>query len=122
MSDPRPVTIDYFSDLLCVWAYLAQIRVDELRRNFGDRVRIRQRFVPKPHQIPIKLVWLNTRPIKEPPSRSTPGSAAETAPSRRPARICPTTSQITLCLGFDVGGVGSLACMILRSGVLVSAP
>jgi predicted DsbA family dithiol-disulfide isomerase len=40
------VTIDYFSDLLCVWAYLAQVRVDELRRSFGDRVRVKQHFVP----------------------------------------------------------------------------
>lgn len=42
----QPVQIDYFSDLLCVWAYVAQVKIDELRRDFGDDVRIVQRFVP----------------------------------------------------------------------------
>jgi len=41
----KPVAIDYFSDLLCVWAYIAQIRLDELRRQFADDVRIAMRFV-----------------------------------------------------------------------------
>ncbi len=41
-----PLPIDYFSDVLCVWAYTAQIRVDELKRQFGDRVTVRQRFIP----------------------------------------------------------------------------
>ncbi|MCB1725398.1 MAG: DsbA family protein [Gammaproteobacteria bacterium] len=38
-------TIDYFSDVLCVWAYSGQIRLDELERQFGDQVFVRQRFV-----------------------------------------------------------------------------
>ena len=40
-----PVELLYFSDILCVWAYAGQIRLDELRRNFGDQVRIRHRFI-----------------------------------------------------------------------------
>lgn len=44
MSDATPVTISYFSDVLCVWAYLAQARLDEVRRRFGDQVEIEERF------------------------------------------------------------------------------
>ena len=40
------ISIDYFSDILCVWAYGGQIRLDELTRNFGGDVRIRHRFIP----------------------------------------------------------------------------
>lgn len=40
------ITVDHFSDQLCVWAYCAQVRVDELRRHFGEQVAIRYRFVP----------------------------------------------------------------------------
>lgn len=40
------ITIDYFSDVLCVWAYGGQIRVDELRQQFPDDVILRHRFIP----------------------------------------------------------------------------
>lgn len=39
-------TILYFSDVLCVWAYAAQIKLDELRRQFGDRIRVEHHFLP----------------------------------------------------------------------------
>lgn len=39
------LTISYFSDVLCVWAYAAQIKLDELRRQFGDQVRVEHRFL-----------------------------------------------------------------------------
>jgi predicted DsbA family dithiol-disulfide isomerase len=39
------ITIDYFSDILCVWAYGGQIRLDELQREFGGRVLVRHRFM-----------------------------------------------------------------------------
>ena len=46
MSDQETtVRIDYYSDILCIWAYLAQIKLDELRSNFGDRVQLDYRFV-----------------------------------------------------------------------------
>lgn len=45
MSD-KPVVIDHFSDVLCVWAYAAQIRLDELQREFGRQVHINYHFVP----------------------------------------------------------------------------
>ena len=40
-----PLTIDYFSDLLCIWAYAAQIRIDELQRQFGQAISVRPRFM-----------------------------------------------------------------------------
>jgi len=40
------VKIEYFTDVLCVWAYLAQIRMDELKTEFTDEVDIEYRFIP----------------------------------------------------------------------------
>ena len=45
MSDDGTVAIDYFSDVLCVWAYVAQIKVDEIRTTFGSEVEIEPRFI-----------------------------------------------------------------------------
>ena len=39
------VAIDFYSDLLCVWAYLAHVKLDELRKSFADRVTIEHRCV-----------------------------------------------------------------------------
>ncbi len=36
----RPVRINYFSDVLCVWAYVAQIRLEELKKIFSDQIEI----------------------------------------------------------------------------------
>jgi predicted DsbA family dithiol-disulfide isomerase len=36
--------IVHYSDVLCVWAYIAQIRVNELQMNFPDDVRVEYRF------------------------------------------------------------------------------
>jgi predicted DsbA family dithiol-disulfide isomerase len=49
------VVVTYYSDVLCVWGYVAQIRVDELRRHFGDQVTIVPRFVPVFGDTPKKL-------------------------------------------------------------------
>jgi predicted DsbA family dithiol-disulfide isomerase len=40
------VEILHFSDVLCVWAYVAQQRMDELRATFGDQIAIANHFVP----------------------------------------------------------------------------
>lgn len=39
------VDIAYFSDILCVWAYISQIRVDELKGKLGDKVNINYHFI-----------------------------------------------------------------------------
>ncbi len=38
------IPITYFSDVLCVWAFIAQLRVDELKSAFGGQVSLEQRF------------------------------------------------------------------------------
>ena len=38
------VPITYFSDVLCVWAYIAQLRVDAIKARFGEQVRFEKRF------------------------------------------------------------------------------
>ncbi|MCX5743202.1 MAG: DsbA family protein [Proteobacteria bacterium] len=39
------IQISHFSDVLCVWAYIAQRRMDELRQEFGDQVTVDYRHV-----------------------------------------------------------------------------
>ncbi|MDR3506379.1 MAG: DsbA family protein [Caulobacteraceae bacterium] len=40
----KVVPILYFSDLLCVWAYIAQWRVNAIKAAFGEQVRFETRF------------------------------------------------------------------------------
>lgn len=40
------IEISYVSDVLCVWAYVAEARLDELRREFGDSIELDYRFIP----------------------------------------------------------------------------
>jgi predicted DsbA family dithiol-disulfide isomerase len=46
MDTDKAIRIDYFSDVLCVWAYTAQVRLDELRQNFGSRIDVHYHFIP----------------------------------------------------------------------------
>jgi predicted DsbA family dithiol-disulfide isomerase len=39
------IKIQHFSDVLCVWAYVSQIRVDELKQEFGDQIEMEYHFV-----------------------------------------------------------------------------
>lgn len=41
----EPIRLSYFSDVLCVWAYVAQIRLDELKLNFQAKIEIDYHFV-----------------------------------------------------------------------------
>ncbi len=38
------VKASYFSDVLCIWAYIAQARIDAIKEKFGDTVRLDHRF------------------------------------------------------------------------------
>jgi predicted DsbA family dithiol-disulfide isomerase len=38
------VKVSYFSDALCIWAYIAQARIDAVKEKFGDTVRLDHRF------------------------------------------------------------------------------
>lgn len=42
----EPIRIFYFSDALCIWAYIAQIRLNELKTTFQDKIEIKPHFVP----------------------------------------------------------------------------
>lgn len=44
-TSATPIVIDYYTDVLCVWAWIAQPRLDELRRQWGDKIMIRHRYV-----------------------------------------------------------------------------
>jgi predicted DsbA family dithiol-disulfide isomerase len=45
MSASGAVTVQYFSDLLCVWAYIGQARLDELEAAFGSEIATDVHFV-----------------------------------------------------------------------------
>jgi predicted DsbA family dithiol-disulfide isomerase len=38
------VKVSYFSDALCIWAYIAQARIDAVKEKFGDAVQLEHRF------------------------------------------------------------------------------
>ena len=38
------VEVTYFSDVLCIWAYASQARIEAVKEKFGDAVQIKQRF------------------------------------------------------------------------------
>ena len=40
------IRIHHFSDVLCIWAYLAQVRLDELVNNYADEIQISYHFMP----------------------------------------------------------------------------
>lgn len=37
---------EYFTDILCIWAYGAQIRIKQLQQDFDDEVTITPRYIP----------------------------------------------------------------------------
>jgi len=40
------IEVSYVSDVLCVWAYVAEARLDEVRREYGASVDLSYRFIP----------------------------------------------------------------------------
>jgi predicted DsbA family dithiol-disulfide isomerase len=49
------VRITHFSDTLCVWAYVSQVRIDELQRNYPDRVELEYRYFHVFGNVPKKM-------------------------------------------------------------------
>ena len=39
------VEITYFSDILCIWAYASQARINAVKGRFAEAVRVENRFV-----------------------------------------------------------------------------
>jgi len=46
VTDTNNIHIEIFSDVLCIWAYSAQIRFDQLKQDFGDQLQLQYRFIP----------------------------------------------------------------------------
>ena len=44
-NDREIVDVAYFTDVLCIWAYISQVRVDELKLQLGDKVHINYHFI-----------------------------------------------------------------------------
>lgn len=40
-----PLIIDYYSDILCVWAWIAQHRIDELNKHFGAKIELKYHYI-----------------------------------------------------------------------------
>ena len=38
--------VQHYSDVLCIWAYVAQMRFEEATRKFDDKVDFAMHFVP----------------------------------------------------------------------------
>ena len=41
----EPIAIDYYTDILCVWAWIAQRRTEELESTWGDKIDLKYRYV-----------------------------------------------------------------------------
>ncbi len=41
-----PIEIDYYTDVLCVWAWIAQRRIDELCQDYGDQIKLNYHYLP----------------------------------------------------------------------------
>jgi predicted DsbA family dithiol-disulfide isomerase len=41
----KQIKLSYYSDVLCFWAYAAQIRLDELKQTFGSKIEIEHHFI-----------------------------------------------------------------------------
>lgn len=46
MSQSTRIHIHYFSDVLCFWSYIAQIRLDELIKNYASDIEVTYTFMP----------------------------------------------------------------------------
>jgi predicted DsbA family dithiol-disulfide isomerase len=44
-SAEQTIAIDYYTDLLCVWAWIAQPRLREVCNQWGEKVSIRHRYI-----------------------------------------------------------------------------
>ncbi len=45
MVSPKKIKVLYFTDILCIWAYLAQIRIDKLLETFDSDIAIEEHFI-----------------------------------------------------------------------------
>lgn len=51
----EPLIIEYYSDILCVWAWIAQRRIDELNRELGNKIALQHYYVDVFGDVPTKI-------------------------------------------------------------------
>jgi predicted DsbA family dithiol-disulfide isomerase len=51
----KPLVIDYYTDILCVWAWIAQRRIDELNHSFEKTIELRHFYVDIFGDVPAKM-------------------------------------------------------------------
>ncbi|HXX05130.1 MAG TPA: DsbA family protein [Xanthobacteraceae bacterium] len=44
ISGAKVVEVTHFSDVLCVWAYISEVRIDALKRKFGGSLQLKYQF------------------------------------------------------------------------------
>lgn len=49
------IRVTHFSDTLCVWAYVSQIRIDELQKKFAGSVKLEYRYLHVFGDVPTKI-------------------------------------------------------------------
>lgn len=51
----KPLVIDYYSDVLCVWAWIAQRRIDELNKILENDIELQYHYVDIFGDVPTKM-------------------------------------------------------------------
>ncbi|RKZ83079.1 MAG: disulfide bond formation protein DsbA [Gammaproteobacteria bacterium] len=51
----KPLIIDYYTDILCVWAWIAQRRIDELNTQLGNKIELRYHYMDIFGDVPKKI-------------------------------------------------------------------
>ena len=51
----KTLVIDYYTDILCVWAWIAQKRVDELNKNLANSIELQCYYVDVFGDVPTKI-------------------------------------------------------------------
>ena len=45
MNQHEPIQLEYFTDVLCVWAWIAQPRLKELQKQWSGRIELQYRYI-----------------------------------------------------------------------------
>ncbi|MEZ5530073.1 MAG: DsbA family protein [Porticoccaceae bacterium] len=51
----KQLIIDYYTDILCVWAWISQRRIDELNKKLGSRIELRHHYMDVFGDVPTKM-------------------------------------------------------------------
>jgi len=54
-TETRRLSFEYWSDPLCIWAYVAQPRLDRILERYGDRLDVRYHVVPVFGSVPWRF-------------------------------------------------------------------